>query len=125
MSAATITILIGVVLGVLTTGVTRANWTTMSPAKRAGYDPTGSSLTGLLFGTPGALRAVCWFIGGVILVKRDAWPDRTTLPVGAPLLPADITARSLPHLLLPGRTPSRYWMGTPSAHEARVISAPR
>jgi ABC-type glutathione transport system ATPase component len=33
---------------------------TMSPARRAGHDPTGSSLTGVFFGIPGALRAVCW-----------------------------------------------------------------
>ena len=55
-----LTILIGVVLGALVTGVTRANWATMSPAKRAGYDPIGSSLTGVFFGmfTIGVLGAL-------------------------------------------------------------------
>jgi ABC-2 type transport system permease protein len=46
-----LTIVIGVVLGGLATGVTRANWATMSPSKQAGYDPIGSSLTGVFFGT--------------------------------------------------------------------------
>jgi ABC-2 type transport system permease protein len=46
-----LTILTGIVLGALATGVTRANWATMSAARRAGYDPIGSSLTGVFFGT--------------------------------------------------------------------------
>jgi ABC-2 type transport system permease protein len=45
-----LTVLIGVALGALFTGLTRANWLTMPPAKRAGFDPIGESLVGVYFG---------------------------------------------------------------------------
>jgi ABC-2 type transport system permease protein len=45
-----LTVLIGVALAALFTGLTRANWLTMSPAKRAGFDPIGESLVGVYFG---------------------------------------------------------------------------
>ena len=45
-----LTILIGVAIAALGTAVTRANWTTMTPAKQAGYDPIGESLIGVYLG---------------------------------------------------------------------------
>jgi ABC-2 type transport system permease protein len=46
-----LTILIGVVISVLATAATRANWFTATPASRAGFDPIGRSLIGVFFGT--------------------------------------------------------------------------
>jgi ABC-2 type transport system permease protein len=45
-----LTVLIGVAIGALSTGVARANWLTMSPADRAAFDPIARSLTGVYFG---------------------------------------------------------------------------
>lgn len=76
-----LTILIGVVLGALVTGVTRANWATMSATKRAGFDPIGSSLTGVFFdmftiGVLGALVMSGEYGTGTIRAVLCAAPRR-------------------------------------------------
>lgn len=46
-----LTILIGVVISVLATAATRANWATTTPANRADFDPIARTLIGVFFGT--------------------------------------------------------------------------
>ncbi len=45
-----LTLVIGVTVSVIATASTRANWSSMSPASRTGFDPIGTSLVGVVFG---------------------------------------------------------------------------
>ena len=45
-----LTLVIGVGVSVIATASTRANWSSMSPASRTGFDPIGTSLVGVVFG---------------------------------------------------------------------------
>jgi ABC-2 type transport system permease protein len=76
-----LTILLGVAIAVLATAETRANWSTMTPASQAGYDPIGSSLIGVYFGqltigVLGILAMSAEFGTGTIRATFSAAPRR-------------------------------------------------
>lgn len=45
-----LTLVVGLAVSIVATAATRANWSSMSPASRAGFDPIGTSLVGVVFG---------------------------------------------------------------------------
>jgi ABC-type transport system involved in multi-copper enzyme maturation permease subunit len=99
-----VTVLIGVGLAGLATGVTRAHWPTMPPAQRAAYDPIGGSLIGVFFGqfiigVLGVLAVSAEYGTGTIRATFSAAPGRLrvlaakTLVFGAvALVISEITA---------------------------------
>jgi ABC-2 type transport system permease protein len=75
------TVLIGVAIGALSTGLARANWLTMSPADRAAFDPIGRSLVGVYFGQftigiLGVLAMSAEYATGTIRATFSAAPRR-------------------------------------------------
>jgi ABC-2 type transport system permease protein len=85
-----LTILIGVALGALATSLTRTHWLTMTPAKRASFDPIGSSLIGVYFGefTVGVLGVL------VISTEYRTGTIRAVL-CAAPRRPRVLTAKAI------------------------------
>jgi ABC-2 type transport system permease protein len=85
-----LTVLIGVGIGALSTGLARANWLTATPAERASFDPIGRSLTGVYFGT---------FTIGVlgVLVMSAEYSTGTIRAVfcAAPRRPLGLAAKAL------------------------------
>jgi ABC-2 type transport system permease protein len=76
-----LTVLVGVAIGALATGVTRADWLTTTPANRAAFDPIGRSLVGVYFsqltiGVLGVLVMSAEYSTGTIRATFSAAPRR-------------------------------------------------
>ncbi|HUZ41025.1 MAG TPA: ABC transporter permease [Acidimicrobiales bacterium] len=77
-----VTIALGIGIGALVTALTRSHWYSMGPVNHAGFDPTATSLTGLLFaqfsvGVLGVLVISAEYTTGTIRATFCAAPNRT------------------------------------------------
>jgi ABC-2 type transport system permease protein len=77
-----VTIVLGIGIGALVTALTRSHWFSMGAANRASFDPTATSLTGLLFaqfavGVLGVLVISAEFTTGTIRATLCAAPNRS------------------------------------------------
>lgn len=76
-----VTIVLGIGIGALVTALTRSHWFSMGAANRASFDPTATSLTGLLFaqfavGVLGVLVVSAEYTTGTIRATFCAAPNR-------------------------------------------------
>jgi ABC-2 type transport system permease protein len=79
-----LTILIGIAISAIATGASRATWSTMSAADRAGFDPIGRTLIGVYFGqftigVLGVLAMSAEYSTGTIRATFCAAPRRTSI----------------------------------------------
>jgi ABC-type transport system involved in multi-copper enzyme maturation permease subunit len=79
-----LTVLLGVVIGVIATWATRANWSTTSAANQASFDPIGRSLIGVYFGQftigiLGVLVVTAEYATGTIRATFSAAPRRISV----------------------------------------------
>jgi ABC-type transport system involved in multi-copper enzyme maturation permease subunit len=77
-----VTVVLGIGIAALVTALTHSHWLSMGPGERASFDPTATSLTGLLFaqfavGILGVLVISAEYTTGTIRATFCAAPNRT------------------------------------------------